>query len=350
MSRLVAVLAGLALAAVLAPGAQAIVGGSDVPPGQRGYVAYITIDGAAACTGTLVSPTFVLTASHCSSILAGTPVNVPIGKQGAEIRVALGSVRANDQNDTTAERPAVKRVIVHPKASSLDGSFRFDVALLELATPSRQTPVKVVGKGEEGLFSPGKPAQIAGFGATQEGGEASTQMRETEVPIVTDAAAQAAYPGSFNNVDQIGAGLPQGGRDSCQGDSGGPLLVPAAGATLRLAGATSYGEGCARPNRPGIYARLGGEIRDGFIAQNAPAAIAPPASGPPAAGQPAASSGGTPQSSKPTARNRSSCKAHPNTAHHRRSRGHRRYLARGGRCAPLRTSDRRFLRARAKRR
>lgn len=359
-SRLRVVLLALSLSAGFAPSASAVVGGTPVPAGERGYVVFITIDQVAACTGTLVSPTFILTASHCSSLLAGTPINVPIAKQGAEIAVALGSVRANDPDDMTAERPRVKRVIVHPKATSLDGNgFRFDVALLELETPSKQRPVQVVAKGEEALFAPGTMTQIAGYGATQEGGDAADQLLQTEVPVVTDATARAAYPDSFDPVDQIGAGFPQGGKDSCQGDSGGPLLVAAPGATLRLAGATSYGDGCARPNRPGIYARLGGEIRDGFIAQNAPAAIAQPSQPQPQAAQPAPAAGGMQQppqqgaqpiAKKKTTKKRSACRAHPNRARHRRSRAHRRYLARGGRCGRLTAADRRFLRARAKRR
>jgi hypothetical protein len=47
------------------------------------------------------------------------------------------------------------------------------------------------------------------------------------------------------------AGFPDGGVDTCHGDSGGPLIVGA-----RLVGVTSWGDGCARPSRPGVYVRL----------------------------------------------------------------------------------------------
>ena len=44
-----------------------------------------------------------------------------------------------------------------------------------------------------------------------------------------------------------------GGIDGCQGDSGGPLACYTSCGTLVLKGITSFGVGCARPERPGIY-------------------------------------------------------------------------------------------------
>src|SRR4051794_36148289 len=102
MTRLRAVLIALCLSAVLAPNAQAVVGGKPVPAGQRGYVADITIDAIFGCPAPLVTPTVIVTAGHCSSI-TGAALATPIGQPGQLIDVSLGSVKPGE-----GEHPAVK--------------------------------------------------------------------------------------------------------------------------------------------------------------------------------------------------------------------------------------------------
>jgi trypsin len=262
----------LALAALLIPvqSANAVVGGHDVPAGKYPYVASITVDFAFGCTGTLVTPTIIVTAGHCSSLTPGQ-ASVPLGQPGQLVQVSVGSNKPDG-----GQHPAVKRTIVNPDYNFLNGDS-YDVSLLELATPVNLPTVKVAGKGEEALWKPGTMATIAGFGLTSEDGEAPPVMQEAQVPITTDAYAAKAYGSSFDPKTMFAAGYPQGGTDTCQGDSGGPLLVPTSTGELRLAGDTSWGDGCARPGKPGVYGRIGDTPLRTWIAANAPGAVAPDA-------------------------------------------------------------------------
>jgi secreted trypsin-like serine protease len=63
------------------------------------------------------------------------------------------------------------------------------------------------------------------------------------------------------------AGFPQGGVDTCQGDSGGPMFGKTSAGALRIVGTTSFGDGCARPGKPGVYARVADDTLRPWIAQ-----------------------------------------------------------------------------------
>lgn len=88
-------------------------------------------------------------------------------------------------------------------------------------------------------------------------------MREVEVPILDHCKHIEDQEG-----DEICAGLLEGGKDACQGDSGGPLMCRNVNNLSQwyLAGIVSHGEGCARPNEPGVYTKVAKYI--GWIAEN----------------------------------------------------------------------------------
>ena len=279
-------LATLGLGLAVAAPAQAIVGGKDASPGQFPYVAHILIDRAFQCTGTLVTPTHVVTAAHCSSLAPGGVANVPIGQPGQLIEVSVGPHRTPSStllggHTSDGEQQRAKSVAVSPGWLGLF-SVNHDVAVVELPQASGKSPVKIASAGERSLWTAGTKATIAGFGVTEPDGDQPEFLQYAEVPIVADAVAAEAYPylvdgvdplfGGFESRTQVAAGYPDGGTDTCQGDSGGPMLVPA-GADMRLVGDTSYGVGCAEPGYPGVYGRVAGDELRPWIESVAPGAV-----------------------------------------------------------------------------
>ena len=255
------ILSALVLALAATP-ASAVVGGRDASPGEYPSVAEITF-GPFLCTGTLISPTWVLSAGHCSSV-TGAAVASPASWPAPLIDVRIGGVTQDD-----GETVSVNQVIVHPDYLLTDG---YDISLLQLSQPSSQAPTKVAGPGERSLWTAGTMEVIAGWGATAEGGDTPDRLQEAEVPITTDAYCDAAY-GGIDEATMVCAGFPQGGVDTCQGDSGGPMFGRSPLGVLRVVGATSWGEGCARPGKPGVYARVGDDTLRGWIRSQAPSGV-----------------------------------------------------------------------------
>jgi secreted trypsin-like serine protease len=252
-----------ALAGASAAPSSAVVGGNDASPGEYPAVAEITF-GPFLCTGTLLAPDWVLSAGHCGSV-TGAAVATPASWPPQLINVRVGGV-----SQTDGEQRSVSRVVMHPNYLLTSG---YDISLLQLSQSSTMAPTKVAGAGERSIWTAGTLETIVGWGATEEGGEVPDNLQEAQVPITTDAYCAGAYS-DFDPQTMVCAGFPQGGVDTCQGDSGGPMFGRTSTGALRVVGATSFGEGCARPDRPGVYARVADNTLRPWIAQNTESGVA----------------------------------------------------------------------------
>lgn len=82
----------------------------------------------------------------------------------------------------------------------------------------------------------------------QEAGHLASKLRTVKLNIVDWDKCKEAYS-SILTDRMVCAAAP--GKDSCQGDSGGPLDSDG-----KLLGIVSFGQGCARPNYPGVYTNV----------------------------------------------------------------------------------------------
>jgi secreted trypsin-like serine protease len=264
----VSALAGIALLVPATASAQQkgapqpkIVGGSETTIAQYPWQAALVLSPAEApgdnaherqfCGGSLVTTRIVITAAHCVD-----------GMSTGEIDVVLGrtTLSSGEGQEGPAQALAAQANYNHPSGNEAP---RYDVGYVVLAQPSGQTRIQIASTAEAGLWAPGASERISGWGCTSEpiifNCATSDTLRDATVPIVADSTcgSGSVYDGAFDPSTMVCAGFLSGGIDTCNGDSGGPLQAPTGG-SYRLVGITSWGDGCARPNAPGVYTRVAG--------------------------------------------------------------------------------------------
>lgn len=195
------------------------------------------------CGGTLISPTVMVTAAHCSDFINANQVQVLTGARS----LSSGGTRRD-----------VLRISIHPKWNKQ--TFDYDVAVWHLASAGTG-PFATLATSDG---ADGSNLLATGWGALSEGGSFPTALYKVVLPLTPRADCNDAnsYNGAITDR-MVCAGKTGGGVDTCQGDSGGPLAR-----NNQLVGITSWGSGCARPNFFGAYARISNSEIRSFIEAN----------------------------------------------------------------------------------
>ncbi|HEX5619113.1 MAG TPA: serine protease [Solirubrobacteraceae bacterium] len=169
------------------------------------------MDGAAGCTGTVINPSWVISAAHCLFRPDGEPVDALVtltgtadktGAQGGEVIVA-------------------DKVVVNPNWSA--DTLLGDALLIHLKSRSSRPAMKLAVPGGPYVTVENLP-NAAGWGTTDENSTIGTDvLKEAYLELQSDETCAAILP-EFDPATQTCAGTPNT-AGACKGDSGGPLIV-----------------------------------------------------------------------------------------------------------------------------
>lgn len=220
-----------------------IIGGTNATLGDYPY--QVAILGSTLCGGSIISEWFVLTAAHCEEPLKSDYI------------VVAGSLNYNNADTGPGQIRGIASFTPHENYN-LNTLFH-DIALVKLKNPLFfDATVNAIQLATVKPTQP-EPVIATGWGRTRSGYANSLPaiLQTVTLSIVPFNTCNIAYGMTLISSSMVCAAGP--GKDTCQGDSGGPLVRVQNG-VFKQVGITSFGQGCADPDYPGVYTSVADHI------------------------------------------------------------------------------------------
>uniref|UniRef100_A0A8C5LSH1 Peptidase S1 domain-containing protein n=1 Tax=Leptobrachium leishanense TaxID=445787 RepID=A0A8C5LSH1_9ANUR len=229
-----------------------IVGGADAVHGKWPWQAAVEYRATYfICGGSLINERWVLSAAHCFED-DPTP---------SRYSVYLGLYQLSIYSPE-GKRSSVENIIINSQYNSK--TMRADIALLKMTSPFTYSNyiLPICLPAASVSFPAGMECWATGWGDLNSDVSLPLPytLQEVKLPLIDYKQCDNLYHiGSLVSSsitiiyrDQICAGHAEGGKDACQGDSGGPLVCKVDSVWIQ-AGVVSWGDECAKRNRPGVY-------------------------------------------------------------------------------------------------
>lgn len=225
-----------------------VIGGTDAAAHAWPWQVLILNGSSLYCSGSIISPTWILTSAHCLDKTYNTLVYV--GRHGV------------NEKDTHEQKLQVKEHSIHPNyiRGDLVKTGDNDMALIQLKRPIQFTPFvhAVCLPDKHTHFRAGHECTLSGWGVTNVTTKATADtLRQVRLPLVAQKVCNSneSYGGRINKR-YFCAGVPEGGKDGCTYDSGGPLVCSNDPNAWYLTGMVSWGDGCAKPKKYGVFLNI----------------------------------------------------------------------------------------------
>jgi trypsin len=234
---LVTLVGAASLVSVSAGPSWAIIGGRQAFYTDAPYIVAVLDNGNIFCGASQLNATTLISAAHCFE-----------NHQVENLSIRIGSL----DWDTGGTVVPIRDVIINPGFNS--NTYDNDIAIMHTTRPMPGIrPIALPAVGSDPL--PASDVRVSGWGRTAEDGPAVRRLRTALLPVQSRDVCTTDYA----NFQRITSNMFCAGTeavDACQGDSGGPAVATNLEGDRVLEGVVSFGEGCARTERPGVFTRV----------------------------------------------------------------------------------------------